>query len=120
MELENGKASVYTGAYDEYTAIKRQEKAVEKQIQPIPAPVKEQNSYHRSKEERAENAKKQTRIKKIEKEIADLEEEETQINLSLSDPSVTSDFALLTQKCNRLEEIKTRLDELYNEYETLI
>ena len=120
LELENGKASVYTGAYDEYTAIKRQEKAVEKQIQPIPAPVKEQNSYHRSKEERAENAKRQTRIKKIEKEIADLEEEETQINLSLSDPSVTSDFALLTQKCNRLEEIKTRLDELYNEYETLI
>ena len=120
LELENGKASVYTGAYDEYTAIKRQEKAVEKQIQPIPAPVKEQNSYHRSKEERAENAKKQTRIKKIEKEIADLEEEETQINLSLSGPSVTSDFALLTQKCNRLEEIKTRLDELYNEYETLI
>ena len=59
-------------------------------------------------------------MKRIEKEIGDLETEESEINLSLSDPQVTGNFALLTEKCNRLEEIKNRLDALYNEYETLL
>jgi hypothetical protein len=49
-----------------------------------------------------------------------LEEEETQINADLATPEVTGNFALLTEKCNRLEEIKNRLDALYSEYETLI
>ena len=118
--LETGKATVYNATYDEFTAIQREEKVLEKAIQPTPAPVKTQNSYYRTKEERAENAKKQTRIKKIEKEISDLETEEAEVNLSLSDPKVTADFTLLTEKCNRLEQIKNRLDELYNEYETLL
>ena len=52
--------------------------------------------------------------------ISRLEEEDEKINASLSDPEVTSNFPLLTEKCNRLEEIKTLLDDLYNEYETLI
>ena len=118
--LETGKATVYNATYDEFTALQREEKASEKTAQPTPTPVKEQNQYHRTKEERAENAKRQTRIKKIEKEVADLETEEAEINLSLADPKVTGDFALLSKKCNRLDEIKNRLDELYNEYETLL
>ena len=120
LYLETGKMSVYNATYDEFTALLREEKATEKAIQPTPAPTKPQNQYHRTKEERAESAKKQTRIKRIEKEISDLETEEAEINLSLTDPKVTADFPLLTEKCNRLEEIKNRLDELYNEYETLL
>ena len=80
---------------------------------------KKENHY-RSKEERAADSRKRERIKKIEAEISTLEEEDAEINLSLSDPEVTADFPLLTKKCNRLEEIKALLDALYAEYETLI
>ena len=125
LELENGAVHEFTGDYDAYTAYKTEQKARETQTQRTPAPTllpteKPKSSFYRSKEERAADARKQTRIKKIEKEISDLENEEAEINAALSTPEVASDFALLTEKCNRLENIKSALDELYAEYETLI
>ena len=64
--------------------------------------------------------KKRLRIKEIENKIGQLEEEEEEINLALATPEVSGNFALLTEKCNRLEVIKAELDKLYEEYETLI
>ena len=58
--------------------------------------------------------------REIEKEISALEEEEQALSASLSDPSVTSNFALLSEKCARLEQIKLLSDRLLEEYETLI
>ena len=121
LELDEGKATEFKGSYDEYMAYKSTLKAQEKKLEPIPAPsVSQKESTYRSKEERALETKRRTRIKKIEEEISALEEESESINNELSDPSVTANFSLLTEKCNRLEQIKTLLDELYEEYETLI
>ena len=126
LELENGNATEFKGSYDEYNAYKQKEKETAKNtVQSIPAPILSTNStqkdsYYRSKEERAADAKRRTRIKKIEEEIAALEMEDAEINEALSTPEVTGNFALLTEKCNRLEEIKNTLDTLYSEYETLI
>ena len=104
--------------------MKAQETA-KKQAQQVPATPVSQNSaqkegYYRSKEERAQDAKRRTRIKKIEDEISALEEESDEINVALADPEVTANFRLLEEKCNRLEEIRSLLDALYGEYETLI
>ena len=125
LELEDGNATEFAGSYDEYTAYKTQVKAAQKTVERVPSPTENQNSehkesYYRSKEERAQDAKRRTRIKKIEDEISQLEQEDAQLNEDLAKPEVTADFSLLTQKCNRLEEIKTKLDALYEEYETLI
>ena len=121
FELDNGQLHTFIGDYDAYTAAKNQ-------IQRIPAPTvclekpksEENQNFYRSKEERAADARKRTRIQKIEKEIADLENEENQLNAALAMPEVTGNFALLTEKCNRLEQIKTTLEILYEEYETLL
>ncbi|MBQ8659089.1 MAG: ABC-F family ATP-binding cassette domain-containing protein [Clostridia bacterium] len=119
IELSEGTLTEFTGDYDEYTAFKNAQSAqAEKPVQRVPAPA-QSNSY-RSKEDRAADAKKRTRISQIEKEIAALEAEEESLNAELTDPKVTANFALLQEKCNRLEQIKTRADELYAEYETLI
>ena len=129
LELENGNATEYACAYEEYNARKiaarEAAKTAQKSIQQIPAPSISANSdkkesYYRTKEDRAADARRKTRIKKIEEEISALETEDADINASLSNPAVTGNFALLTEKCNRLEEIKTLLDALYEEYETLI
>ena len=125
LELEDGNATEYNCNYEEYHAKKVAMKEAQKSVQPIPAPSISTNSdkksgYYRTKEDRAADARKKTRVKKIEEEIASLETEDAEINTSLSDPAVTGNFALLTEKCNRLELIKTKLDELYAEYETLI
>ena len=129
LELEDGNATEYNCNYEEYhaqkIAAKEAVKTAQKSAQQIPAPSISTNSdkksgYYRTKEDRAADARRKTRIKKIEEEIASLEEEDAEINASLSDPAVTANFPLLTEKCNRLEEIKTQLDALYAEYETLI
>ena len=121
LELDEGKATEFKGSYDEYMAYKSTLKIAEKKIEPIPAPsVSQKETTYRSKEERAADTKRRTRIKKIEEEISALEEETESVNNELADPTVTANFALLNEKCNRLEEIKTLLDELYAEYETLI
>ena len=129
LELEDGNATAYNCPYEEYQAqkmaAKEMAKTAQKDVQSIPAPTLSANSdkksgYYRTKEDRAADARKKTRIKKIEDEIAALETEDGELNAALSDPAVTGNFTLLTETCNRLEVIKTKLDELYAEYETLI
>ena len=122
LELANNTATAFTGNYDEYTAYKN---TLSLQAQRIPAPSVSKNTEkkdggYRSKEERAADARKRERIKKVETLITDLENEETQINDELALPEVTANFPLLQEKCNRLEEIKTQLEQLYEEYETLL
>ena len=121
-ELENGSITQFVGSYDEFTAYKTAQKtspaSTQKSDERAPAPT--QSSYYRSKEERAQDAKRRNRIKKIEDEISMLEAEDASLNESLSNPEITGDFAKLTKACARLEEIKTQLDALYEEYETLL
>ena len=122
FELENGALTCFSGSYDDFTIYKNTAK---EPLQRIPAPTisekaEQKSTYYRSKEERAADARKRTRIGQIEKEIAALETEESELNASLADPAVTANFSLLTETCNRLEEIKNVLETLYNEYETLI
>ena len=73
-----------------------------------------------SKEERKNETKKRLRIKEIETEIEQLEAENEALGMEISTPEVSGNFQLLTEKCHRLEEIKLRLDGLYEEYETLL
>ncbi len=120
LELDNQNAVCFTGSYDEYTAQKNAEKTKEKSAQCTPAPIKSEQNHYKSKEDRAAEAKRRTRVKKIEEEISALETEETALNTDLADPAVTANFSLLTEKCNRLEEIRLALENLYAEYETLI
>ena len=125
LELSDGNAVEFNGSYDEYTAykasLKEEEEGTEKitQRNPAPAVLNSAVSY-RSKEERAADAKRRQRTKKIEEEIAALEAEDAKLNEELSTPEVAGNFALLSEKCTRLEQIRTAIDALYAEYETLL
>ena len=106
LELENKSVVEFIGTYDEYTAYKnllKETVATPKNgVAQTPAPTlsessKSKESFYRSKEERALDAKRRTRVKKIEEEISALEQEESDINTALSTPEVTGNFALLTE-----------------------
>lgn len=122
IELENGKITEFKGSYEQFQTYKREQKTatVPPTVPAKPTSTSTQNASYRSKEERVADSKKRVRIKQIEAEITELEKEDEQINLELSTPEVSGNFALLTEKCNRLEEVKNKLDLLYEEYETLI
>ena len=119
LELENGAVICFKGSYDDYTAYKSTNPTSTPIPTTTPKTEKKETGY-RSKEDRAKDAKRRERIGAVEKEITALETEESQINEQLASPEVTANFSLLQEKCNRLEQIKFRLDELYVEYETLI
>lgn len=118
LELKDGAASLFAGGYDEYTASKAAQKEAE--VSPKDAAPKPRETGYRTKEERAAETKKRLRIKEIETEISALEGEENEINGQLALPEVAGNYALLKEKCERLEEIKRRVDALYAEYETLL
>ena len=125
FELENRKIHAYACSYEQYSEKKREEKAAletaQKVVQRVPAPIKSaETPVYKSKEERKNEAKRRIRVKEIETEIETLEEESELLGEALSTPEVAGNFALLTEKCNRLEEVKNRLDALYEEYETLL
>ncbi len=125
FELEGGAIHTYACGYEEYSEKKREQRALaetaKKTVAAVPAPIKiAETPVYKSKEERKNEAKRRIRSKELETEIERLEEESEALGEALSTPEVATNFALLTEKCNRLEWVKNRLDELYAEYETLL
>ena len=125
FELEDGKVHTYACKYNEYSEQKRQQRILaeteKKASKPVPAPTKSvETASYKSKEERKNETKRRLRIKELETEIERLEIECDEIGAEISTPEVAGNFALLTEKCTRLDTVKQRLDELYAEYETLL
>lgn len=122
VELADGKIAEFKGTYEEYNAYKaaaKEAKEAEEKAA-LPAAPKPKDGGYRTKEERAAETKKRLRIKQLEEEISALESEESDINAQLALPEIAADYARLSERCKRLEEVKSALDNLYEEYETLI
>ena len=122
VELADGKIAEFKGTYEEYNACKaaaKEAKEAEEKAA-FPAAPKPKDGGYRTKEERAAETKKRLRIKQLEEEISALESEESDINAQLALPEIAADYARLSERCKRLEEVKSALDNLYEEYETLI
>ena len=129
LELDQQKCTYFSGDYAAFTEYKRtlasQEQQKKERVPAHPVLEKQEEKSipapsYRSKEDRKNETKIRLRIKKIEDEIASLEDEEITLNNQLSNGETANDFSLLTSICTRLAEIKERLDTLYEEYETLL
>lgn len=71
------------------------------------------------KEEQAKLRKKQNDLKKVEEEIALLEERDSQLDQQLMEPEVASDVGRLMEIHKEKEGIRERLEELYEVWEGL-
>lgn len=122
-EIEDGKLNTYAGNYQFYNQkkaeLRQKLKQAEEQAKYFEREEKRTESY-RSKRERAEEAKRKEQIKKLEGEMSALEREEAEINDSLADPSVLSDYKKVQTLSDRLAEIKNLIDSLYNQYSELL
>lgn len=122
-EIENAELRYYEGGYEAFNGAKRvaAERAAdeERQRERQAYEIKKQGAY-RSRQERAEEARRKQRIKEIEGAISRSEEEEAAINGELTSPSVLSDYTKVAALAKRLEILKQELDRLYAEYEELI
>jgi ATP-binding cassette subfamily F protein 3 len=122
-DIEGGKLNYYEGSYDDYK--KQKEDAARAALLAEEQAAKElyeanREASYRSKKERALDAQKKARIKQIEGDISALEQREGELSEKLSDTSITSDYVKLNGVLNELEDIKKRVEILYEEYEKLL
>ena len=113
IEITDDGMRIYNGNYDYYLREKSNETVVT--APKVNVTTKSNSDFHRSKEDRAKAAK----LKKIEKEIEETEEQISVTEAEISDPKIGSDFELLSEKCNLLEELRNKLNGLYEKWEEL-
>lgn len=123
VEIEGGKLNVYDGDYSFYTEEKKRKAEklqIEEEEKRQAAYMEEKKSSFRSKKERAEEERKKDEIKKTERRICGLEEEEAKLNEMLADPTVAADYKKVNEVLEKLQAIKLQLDGLYNEYANML
>ncbi|MBR6102279.1 MAG: ABC-F family ATP-binding cassette domain-containing protein [Ruminococcus sp.] len=126
IELSPEGARSFEGSYDDYAAVIAAEEAEaerlrseQKQAERLAEYNENKQKQYRSKAQRAEDAKRRARIRELEDAIAALEEHISELEAEISDPAVASDFPLMTEKCAALDEARSRLDTLMEEWAEL-
>ncbi len=115
--LKDNSITIFEGSYSKYIESTKNQQS--KPNQPVKS-EKIQNSYYRSKEERALEVQKKQKIKAIEKEIAQKEEFEQTILNDMALPENSTNYKKIKELTLTLEKTRTELDELYLEYEKYI
>lgn len=118
ITLQSSGVKEYIGNYDDYL-----EKSDEESGKTAPRTKKEISAAaldYKAKKEYASNKRKlQTSIKRCEQEIERLEVEAQEIQQRLNAPEVTSDFELLTELTQKLENLNSFLTECMEQWEVL-
>ena len=114
--IENGTLSTFAG---NYSAFLESRKMKSNEVKPVPAPAKNKESdSYRSKEERARQAQRRTRISEIERRLEAIEAETTALNEELIVSA--ADYKRVQEITKQLQSLQEESDLLYEEYGTLI
>lgn len=113
IEMTDNGLMVYNGNFDYYLERSKQV-AVQPEVKA--EPKKENQTYYRSKQQRSEDAKRRNRINALEKLMAEAEEEIASLQEEIGSPEIASDYALLAEKCDRLEQVKQQNEEYMEEW----
>lgn len=119
MELSGQAFTSYPGNYDYYLE-KKEEKAKPPLNGSIDAAKSESRiSWQEKKAAEASRRKLENRIKRIEEEIAGLEDRKKEIEDMMAAPDIATDASRLTELSLEAGEIEEKLRALYDEWEEL-
>lgn len=115
IEIADGGMYCYAGNFDEYT-----EQHEKLRVQETPEAEGEETpkKTDNKKEQRRQQAQQRQRVGEIEKRIAALEAEETELNATIA--ANPADFELLAEACKRLEEVKAEHEKVMEEWLELV
>lgn len=114
-ELTPDGAQEYLGNYDDYLEKKRVSENEESSSSPV-LPGKGSNDYRLQKERQAEERKRKNRLKKAEEAISQTENEISRLETLFEDPEIAANYERSWEISKELEEQKSRLEILYDEW----
>lgn len=120
LELKPEGMTEYLGNYDYYME-KRLEKSGQDSGKTHTETKKSAGAidYKMKKEMQAQERKRRSMLKKTEQEIEETELEMEKVNEQLADPQVTSDYQKLIELSGKLEELKAKQEQLYEQWTEL-
>ena len=113
FEIEDGILNQYDCGFKTYIENKRMSRV---KIEAPPKQEKTGAKTYRTKQQRAEDAKRKQRIKDIEQRILCLEEECEEINNKMIIPEIAADYKEMNHLCEELEEKKAEINLLLDEW----
>lgn len=119
MELSANTVTNYIGNYDYY--LEKRDILAPKEVKQVSSEKNTavKDDWKAQKEEQAKLRKSQNDIAKIEKNIEQLETENSELDEQLALPEVYSDVKQLMKLNEKKQEIEKKLEKLYEDWETL-
>lgn len=114
LELKADGAVTYQGGFQKWL------EAQQKQPEPEETPVAKtaasggkpaEKPAYRSKKQRAQQAKMRADLRSLEQQLDKMQEELDTLTAELTDEAVCSDYQLMQEKCQRMEELRVQMDE---------
>lgn len=126
LEITAEGTESFNGGFDDYMKIKtqREQAAAEaadaaKQEELRVQYAEKKEKAFKTKEQRNLDAKNRQRIRDIEKQMNELQEEQDILEAELTDEKIISDYSLMNEKCTRINEIKELSNQLFDEWAEL-
>ena len=124
IELTGGSYRLHNYGFNKYLDVLREEQAkerkaleAEKQQRAAEAAKEKSAKGYRSKQQRSADAARKNEMRRLEKEIDDLQAQINSLTEEIGSEEVYSDYELMNRKCSEIEELKQRIDE---DFELLI
>lgn len=114
LELKVDGAVTYQGGFQKWL------EAQQKQPEPEETPAAKtaasggkpaEKPAYRSKKQRAQQAKMRADLRSLEQQLDKMQEELDTLTAELTDEAVCSDYQLMQEKCQRMEELRVQMDE---------
>lgn len=119
IELKDGALTVYPCGYEQYLLRSAESAAPAPRQESAPRAGASAEGYYRSREQRNEEAKRRRRLSELERELERNEARQAELTELLASPEAASDYAALQSYCAELDALRTRSDELTEEWVAL-
>ncbi len=118
IELKEGSYRCLECGFDKYLDILRDEQAAEKRAadaekfaKAAEAAKEKSAKTYRNKQQRSADAARKNEMKRLEKEIDELQAQIDALTEEISHEEVYSDYELMNRKCAEIEELKQKIEE---------
>ncbi len=122
LEIRSDGTEIFNGNFDYYLSVTKKREQEQQQIldaekfEKAHAAAREKNARaYKSKEQRAIEAKRRSRLNELENLIGENEALLDKIQNEISKEEIYSDFELMNEKCAEIERLKKDIDSMFEE-----